>query len=156
MPLYVSYATNMNPARLAARIGIDATRLAARFPVALNGMRLAFAKRNEDGTAFATLLPDHAARAEGIAYVLTGAEVALLDAEAGVPEQFLRIVVDAVPLAGGPARAAITYVAHPARCAEGLKPPRAYLAHFLAASDLLSPGWVAMLRAQAVADQVAG
>lgn len=152
MPLYVSYGSNMDPARLAARTGADPARLAARFAVRLRGFRLAFAKRNEDGTAFATLLPDHAAEAEGIAYPLTEAELAALDCAEGVPDHYLRALVEAIPRAGGPAVAAVTYLAHPARCAAGLRPPRWYLRHLLAARDLLSPGWVAMLEAVEPAD----
>lgn len=151
MPLYVSYGSNMDPARLAARTGADAGRVAARFAVVVRGMRLAFAKRNDEGTAYATLLPDHAAEAEGIAYALTEAELDRLDAAEGVPSHYLRAVIEVVPRLGGPARAAVTYLANPARCAEGLLPPRWYLDHFLAAADLLSSGWVAMLRAQEVA-----
>lgn len=151
MPLYVSYGSNMDPARLAARTGADPARVAARFAVRVRGMRLVFAKRNEDGTAFATLLPDHAAEAEAIAYDLTEEELARLDSAEGVPEHYLRAVIEVIPLRGGVARPAVTYLASPARCAEGLLPPRWYLAHFLAAADLLSPRWVAMLRAQETA-----
>jgi hypothetical protein len=67
-----------------------------------------------------------------------------------VPEHYLPATIEVVPRLGGPARAAVTYLANPARCAEGLLPPRWYLAHFLAAADLLSPEWAAMLRAQDV------
>ncbi|MFQ3623158.1 MAG: gamma-glutamylcyclotransferase family protein [Acetobacteraceae bacterium] len=145
MPLYVSYGSNMDPARLAARTGAPAERLAARFAVRLRGLRLAFAKRNADGTAFATLLPDHEAESEGVACPLTEAELARLDAAEGVPDHYLRATVEVIPLAGGTALAARTYLANPRRCAEGLHPPRWYLDHFLAARDLLSPSWVAML-----------
>jgi cation transport regulator ChaC len=151
MPLYVSYGSNMDPARLAARTGADPARIAARFAVVVRGMRLAFAKRNDDGTAYATLLPEHDAEAEGIAYELTEGELARLDAAEGVPEHYLRATIEVIPRRGGPAVAALTYLANPARCAEGLLPPRWYIAHFLAAADLLSPAWVAMLRAQEVA-----
>lgn len=151
MPLYVSYGSNMDPARLAARTGAAPERVAARFAVVVRGMRLAFAKRNDDGTAFATLLPDHGAEAEAIAYDLTEGELARLDAAEGVPEHYLRAMIEVIPRCGGPARAAVTYLANPARCAEGLKPPAWYLAHFLAAADLLSPAWVARLRAEEVA-----
>lgn len=145
MPLYVSYGSNMDPARLAARTGADPARVAARFAVRLRGFRLAFAKRNDDGTGFATLLPDHAAEAEGIAYDLTEDELTRLDRVEGVPGHYLRAIVEVIPRSGGPGLAAITYLANPARLAEGLKPPRWYLAHFLAARDLLSPAWVASL-----------
>jgi hypothetical protein len=151
MPLYVSYGSNMDPARLAARTGADPARVAARFAVVVRGMRLAFAKRNDEGTAFATLLPDHAAEAEAIAYPLTEAELDRLDAAEGVPLHYLRATIEVIPRLGGPARPAVTYLANPARCAEGLLPPRWYLDHFLAAADLLSPEWVAMLRRQEVA-----
>lgn len=152
MPLYVTYGSNMDPARLAARTGADPARIAARFAVRLRGLRLAFQKRNADGSAFATLLPDHTAEAEGIACALTDDELAALDRAEGVPEHYLRATIEAIPRAGGPAVAAVTYLAHPARCAPGLKPPRWYLAHFLAARDLLSPAWVAMLEAVETAD----
>ncbi len=145
MPLYVSYGSNMDPVRLAARTGAPPQRLAQRFAVRLRGFRLAFAKRNDDGTGFATLLPDHDAEAEGIAYPLTEAELARLDAAEGVPEHYLRAIVEVIPRAGGVALAARIYLANPLRCAEGLRPPRWYLDHFLAARDLLSPSWVTML-----------
>ncbi|MDW8444233.1 MAG: gamma-glutamylcyclotransferase family protein [Acetobacteraceae bacterium] len=145
VPLYVSYGSNMDPARLMARTGADPARVAARFAVRLRGFRLAFAKRNEDGTAFATLLPDHASEAEGVAYDLTEAELARLDRAEGVPEEYLPAIVEVLPRAGGPALAALTYLANPRRIGHGLRPPAWYLAHVLAARDLLSPEWVAKL-----------
>ena len=148
MLLYVYYGSNMDPARLAARTGADAARLASRSAVVVRGMRLAFAKRNDDGTAFATLLPDHAAEAEAIAYPLTEAELALLDAAEDVPQHYLRATIEVIPRLGGPARPAVTYLANPARCADGLLPPRWCLDHFLKAADLLGPEWVAMLHRQ--------
>ncbi len=151
MPLYVSYGSNMDPARLAARTGADAARVAARIAVVVRGMRIAFVKRNEDGTAFATLLPNHAAQAEGIGYELTERELDDLDAAEGVPGHYLRATIEVIPRLGGIARPAVTYLANPARCAEGLLPPAWYIAHFLAAEDRLSPEWVARLRAQKVA-----
>ncbi|WP_144185229.1 gamma-glutamylcyclotransferase family protein [Elioraea rosea] len=151
MPLYVSYGSNMDPARLASRTGADAARVAGRIAVVVRGMRLAFLKRNDDGTAYATLLPDHASQAEGIGYELTERELDALDAAEGVPGHYLRATIEVIPRAGGVARPAVTYLANPARCAEGLAPPAWYLAHFLAAEDLLSPEWVAMLRRQKVA-----
>ncbi len=152
MPLYVSYGSNMDPARLAARTGADPARVAARYAVRLRGFRLAFAKRNDDGTGFATLLAEHAAEAEGIAYDLTDDELARLDRVEGVPGHYLRAIVEVIPRAGGPALAAVTYLANPARLADGLKPPCWYLAHFLAARDLLSPAWVAWLERVETAD----
>lgn len=152
VPLYVSYGSNMDPDRLAARTGADPARVAARFAVRLRGFRLAFAKRNDDGTAYATLLPDHAAEAEGIACDLTDGELARLDQAEGVPGHYLRAIIEALPVAGGPAVAAETYLANPARLAEGLKPPRWYLRHFLAARDRLSPRWVAWLEQVETAD----
>lgn len=145
MPIYVSYGSNMDPDRLAVRTGADAARLAARFPVRLRGFRLAFAKRNDDGSGFATLLPDHGSDAEGIAYDLTVEELRRLDWAEGVPEHYLPAIVEVLPLAGGPALAARTYLANPARLAAGLKPPRWYLERILAARDLLSPAWVESL-----------
>ncbi len=152
VPLYVSYGSNMNPDQLAARTGADPARVAARFAVRLRGFRLVFAKRNDDNTAYATLLADHASEAEGIACDLTDEELARLDRAEGVPGHYLRAIVEVLPLTGGPAVAAQTYLANPARLATGLKPPRWYLAHFLAARDRLSPRWVAWLEQVETAD----
>lgn len=152
MPLYVAYGSNMDPAVLAARTGADPARIARRFAVRLRGLRLAFVFRNEDGAGLGTLIPDHSAEAEGIAYDLTDAELARMDREEGVPGDYRRAIIEAIPRAGGLAMAAVTYLANPGRCVVGLRPPRWYLDQVLVGRDLLSPDWVAMLRSVETAD----
>lgn len=151
MLLYFSYGSNMDAARMARRCGPTPSR---RWAVA-EGMRLEFRKRAEvpgmPDAGFATLRADADARAEGAVYAVTEAQLAAMDAHEGAPEHYARHPIG-LRLADGARIQAVTYLANPARCAPGLKPPRFYLYHFHQASDLLSPGWLAWLRGVETAD----
>ncbi len=60
-----------------------------------------------------------------------------------MPGHSLPGIIEALPLTGSPAVVAQTYLANPACPATGLKPPCWYLAHMLAARDLLNARSVA-------------
>lgn len=153
---YFAYGSNMNPARM-TREGVRwTTRSAAR----LDGWRIAFRKRAGDSPvhAYATIEPAPGACVEGVLYLLAAVDdIARLDAFEEVPNRYRRqtvrvrtgTAVDAP--AGAEAILAEVYVAQPAACADGLLPESWYIAHMLAASDLLSPEYVAFLRALPVA-----
>jgi cation transport regulator ChaC len=149
--LYFSYGSNMDAARMLRRCGPTASR---RWAVA-HDMRLAFRKRAEvpglPDAGFATLHADPAARTEGVVYQVVEPQLAAMDAHEGAPEHYARAPIR-LRLADGTPVDAITYLANPARCADGLRPPRFYLYHFHQASDLLSPSWLAWLRGVETAD----
>lgn len=148
---YFSYGSNMDAARVLRRCGPTASR---RWAV-VEGMRLHFAKRAEipgiPDAGFATLRPDDDARAEGVVYGVTEAQLDAMDRHEGVPLHYSRHPIG-LRLVDGSRIEAVTYLANPDRCAAGLKPPRFYLYHFHQASDLLSPGWLAWLRGVETAD----
>lgn len=149
--LYFSYGSNMDAARMDRRCGATRSR---RWAVA-EGFRLHFAKRAEVAgiadASFATLRPDADARTEGVVYGVTEAQLDAMDRHEGAPEHYARHPIG-LRLWDGTRVEAITYLANPARCAPGLKPPRFYLYHFHQASDLLSPAWLAWLRSVETAD----
>ena len=149
--LYFSYGSNMDAARMARRCGPTGSR---RWAVAV-GYRLHFAKRADipdiPDAGFATLRPDEDARSEGVVYEVTEAQLDAMDRHEGAPEHYMRHPIG-LRLVDGTRIEAITYLANPARCTDGLKPPRFYLYHFHQASDLLSPGWLGWLRGVETAD----
>jgi gamma-glutamylcyclotransferase len=151
MPLYFSYGSNMDARRMAARVGAFESRAWA----VLENYRVEFAKRAMAETiadaAYATIAADPDARAEGVVYRVTEAQMDAMDAHEGVPDSYQRKHV-VLRLTDGRRVESLTYMANPKRCAPGLKPTRAYLYHFFQASDLLSPGWMAWLRSVETAD----
>jgi cation transport regulator ChaC len=151
MPLYFSYGSNMDARRMQARVGPFESRAWA----VLENYRVEFAKRatatNVPDAAFATIAADPDARAEGVVYRVTEAQLDAMDAHEGVPEHYQRKHV-VLRLTDGRRVESLTYMANPKHCAPGLKPPRFYLYHFFQASDLLSPGWMAWLRSVETAD----
>ena len=102
-------------------------------------------------SAPATIAADPDARAEGVVYRVTEAQLDAMDAHEGVPEHYQRKHV-VLRLTDGRRVESLTYMANPKHCAPGLMPPRFYLYHFFQASDLLSPGWMAWLRSVEKAD----
>lgn len=151
---YFAYGSNMDPTCMAA-LGVCWSRcIAAR----LDGWRIAFRKRASDSPAhaYATIGKEAGAHVEGVLYSLAAeADLARLDAFEGVPTLYRRqtVRVRAGMTSSGDASMVMAeaYVAQPATCADDLLPEAWYIAHLLAASDLLSPEYVAYLRALPVA-----
>jgi gamma-glutamylcyclotransferase len=101
--------------------------LAAGWPARLDGWRLAFDVASRYwGGAVASLARAPGARVEGLAVPMPGTARGLADHKEGaVSGLFQPAPVEVRPLAGGDARAAVAYVANPARRLPAEEPPSA-------------------------------
>ncbi|MDI5885104.1 gamma-glutamylcyclotransferase family protein [Cobetia amphilecti] len=141
MAYYFAYGSNMNPARVEARIG--ETRRAVHGW--LQEHRLSFDKASRvDGIAHANVQPAPGERVEGVLYELLEAEqITLMDPFEGRPHEYERFLHPIVTREG--VIDAWVYVALPERTAEGLKPAREYLEHLLGGRDFLTPDYFTAL-----------
>lgn len=141
MPYYFAYGSNMNPARVAARIG-DTRR-------ALHGWleehRLSFDKASRvPGIAHANVQPARGERVEGVLYELRDPEqITLMDPYEGRPHEYERFR-HAIVTRDGVIEAWV-YIALPERTGQGLKPAREYLEHLLGGRDFLTPDYFTAL-----------
>lgn len=137
--LYFAYGSNMDPERMRRRGVVYTSRLPARLP----GYRLAFnkvASSQPPGVGYANVVPDPTGQVEGALYTVQRQSLPALDACEGYPRHYRRASAPVV-LADGSQSPAIFYVAAPHRVARGLRPTRRYLAHLLAARDILTPSY---------------
>lgn len=141
--LYFAYGSNMNPARMRRR-GVP---FSSRRPARLPGYRLVFnkvASTQPPGVGYANVVPDSLSQVEGALYAVEAQSLSALDACEGYPRHYRR-ASGPVILADGSQPHALFYVAAPHRTRRGLRPTRRYLAHLLAARDLLSPPYYEQL-----------
>ena len=147
---YFAYGSNLNADRVRQR-GLAVT---ARRAALLPNHNLVFDKiaAGLPGAGHANILWAPGYRVEGALYDLeSDAEILKMDPYEHAPVNYTR---EAVAVEVGSERIwAWTYYANAARRAPGLRPPRAYLDHLLAGSDLLSPGYVAQLEAVTCLEQ---
>lgn len=149
MPYYFAYGSNMNPARVAARIGATRRVLAG----VLHDHALRFDKASRiAGIAHANVAPVPGERVEGALFELEHpAQIRLMDPFEGFPREYDRHRLPVVTRAG--AIEAWVYIAAPGTTAPALKPAREYLAHLLAGESFLTPDYYRRLAAvEAVAD----
>ena len=141
MPYYFAYGSNMNVARVDARIGETRRALAGVLP----DYRLCFDKASRvPGIAHANVQPVRGQRVEGALFELTHPEqITLMDPFEGHPHDYTRIREKVLTDEG--VIEAWVYVAQPARVAEALRPAREYLAHLLAGEGFLSAHYHAAL-----------
>lgn len=144
-PLYFAYGSNMDASRMLGREVPFRVREAAR----LDGFQLLFNKvasrRPREG--YANIVPCTGETVEGILYHLAGKSgLDALDRFEGAPDHYRRIEVEVLTSRGSRVRAA-AYQAGREWQRPGLRPSREYMDHLLAGSDLLSPRYVARLRA---------
>ncbi|SDF71465.1 Uncharacterized conserved protein YtfP, gamma-glutamylcyclotransferase (GGCT)/AIG2-like family [Onishia taeanensis] len=141
MPYYFAYGSNMNVARVDARIGETRRALAG----VLEGYRLSFDKASKvPGVAHANVHPAQGQRVEGALFELTHPDqITLMDPFEGHPHDYTR-VRESVLTDEGPIEAWV-YVAQPQRTAESLRPAQEYLAHLLAGKPFLSAQYHAEL-----------
>lgn len=141
MPYYFAYGSNMNVARVDARIGETRRALAG----VLNDYRLRFDKASRvPGIAHANVQPARGRRVEGALFELTHPDqIALMDPFEGHPHDYRR-VRESVLTDEGHIEAWV-YVAQPDRVAQALRPAREYLAHLLAGESFLSTEYHAAL-----------
>lgn len=131
---YFAYGSNMNPQRMKDR----RIRFTSRIPASLPGYSLRFnkvASRNSQ-EGFANIVPAVNDVVEGVLYDIYDADLQKLDEYEGYPEHYDRQKLTVLTAAGE--EEAIAYIACPDKIREGLKPTRKYLAHLLAAKDMLS------------------
>ncbi len=142
MAYYFAYGSNMNIARVAARIG--ETRRA--LPGVLEGYALRFDKTSRvPGIAHANVAAEPGAQVEGALFELHYPEqIELMDPFEGVPHDYCRYacIVETVE---GPVEAWV-YIAVAGKTRESLRPAREYLDHLLAGKPFLSERYHARLR----------
>jgi gamma-glutamylcyclotransferase (GGCT)/AIG2-like uncharacterized protein YtfP len=143
MPYYFAYGSNMNMARVEARIGTTRRALAG----VLHDHALCFDKASRvAGIAHANVAPAPGERVEGALFELAHPEqIRLMDPFEGYPYGYDRHWLSVVTAEG--AIEAWVYIAAPGMTAPSLKPAREYLAHLLAGKPFHSPGYHARLTA---------
>ncbi|WP_148254596.1 gamma-glutamylcyclotransferase family protein [Aidingimonas lacisalsi] len=143
MTYYFAYGSNMNPARVRARIGRTRHVMAGTLPDHV----LAFNKASRiPGIAHANVVSRPGERVEGALFQLEHAEqIELMDPFEGAPHDYQR-QRRAILTAEGDIDAWV-YIAVPERTRAGLKPVREYLDHLLAGRPFLSDGYHGWLSA---------
>ncbi|QFU02394.1 AIG2-like family protein [Halomonas sp. THAF5a] len=143
MPFYFAYGSNMNAARVAARIG--RTRRALAGVLHDHGLRFDKASRVA-GIAHANVAASAGERVEGALFELEHPDqIRDMDPFEGYPHDYDRHRLPIVTREG--AIEAWVYIAAPGTTAEALRPAREYLDHLLAGKPFLSPGYHARLAA---------
>ncbi|GHC30798.1 gamma-glutamylcyclotransferase [Kushneria pakistanensis] len=141
---YFAYGSNMNVARMQARVGDTRRMLAAT----LRHWQLYFDKASRiEGVAHANVRREEGSHVEGVLYELKHpSQIRDMDPFEGHPVEYCR-QVEMIDTADGPL-AAWVYVALPEKTALGRIPAREYMAHLLAGEDFLSQTYVERLRQQ--------
>ncbi|RCV91244.1 gamma-glutamylcyclotransferase family protein [Billgrantia montanilacus] len=134
MSYYFAYGSNMNTARVEARIGATQRSLAG----VLHDYALRFDKASRvAGIAHANVVPVVDERVEGALFELVEpGQIELMDPYEGYPHEYQRHRLPVVTEEG--AFDAWVYIAAPGTTANALKPAREYLAHLLAGQPFLS------------------
>ncbi|WP_104201671.1 gamma-glutamylcyclotransferase family protein [Billgrantia saliphila] len=134
MPYYFAYGSNMNVARVEARIGVVRRALAG----VLHGHALRFDKASRiAGLAHANVVPASGERVEGALFELLHPEqIERMDPYEGYPHDYQRQRRAIVTAEG--AIEAWVYIAAPGTTADALRPASEYLAHLLAGKPFLS------------------
>lgn len=139
---YFAYGSNMNVARMQARVGATRRMLSAT----LNNWQLYFDKASRvDGVAHANVRIEEGRQVEGVLYELSHpAQIREMDPFEGHPTEYCR-QVETVETFDGPL-AAWVYVARPEKTGAGRAPAREYMTHLLAGESFLSQAYLEMLR----------
>jgi len=147
--LYFAYGSNMDAPQLRERLARHGETLHERRHGILHGYRLEFNKvaARMPWIGFANIVRDPEHCVEGTINRVSPGGLRALDKIELVPLHYARVEVDVVDtLTGAPQRASV-YVGNPDMLRPALKPTRDYLAHLLAASDVLSTAYLGRLRA---------
>lgn len=141
MSYYFAYGSNMNVARVAARIGETRRALAG----VLMDHELRFDKASRiPGIAHANVAALSGGRVEGVLFELReAAQIERMDPFEGVPRDYRR-QRHAIHTAEGDIDAWV-YIAVPERTQPSLRPAREYLEHLLAGEPFLTPEYHARL-----------
>lgn len=143
MAYYFAYGSNMNPARVAARIGATRAVLAGR----LDNHELRFGKASRvPGIAHANVAARSGIHVEGALYELESPDqIQLMDPFEGVPHHYFRQQHPILTERG--VIEAWVYIAHPGQTRAALRPAREYLEHLLAGKAFLSDEYYTRLAA---------
>ncbi|UYG02397.1 gamma-glutamylcyclotransferase [Halomonas sp. LR3S48] len=134
MPYYFAYGSNMNVARVEARIG--ATRRSLSGVLLDHALRFDKASRVA-GIAHANVVPVAGEKVEGALFeLLEPGQIERMDPFEGYPSEYERHRLPIVTREG-PIEAWV-YIAAPGTTAKALKPAREYLDHLLAGEPFLS------------------
>lgn len=141
MPYYFAYGSNMNPARVEARIG-DTRRA---LPGVLVDHVLRFDKASKvPGISHANVAPRKGARVEGALFELRSPDqIHDMDPFEGHPDDYRRHRLP-IETAEGVIEAWV-YIATPGTTADALRPAREYLEHLLRGQMFLSAEYHARL-----------
>lgn len=148
MSWYFAYGSNMNEARVHARIGA----VRSVVPGVLEDYRLSFNKASQvAGIAHANVVPCVGERVEGALFELNEEDQVLaMDPFEGYPIEYKRYWL---PInAGTDVVSAWVYIATAGRVAAALKPAREYLDHLLAGETFLSSDYHRQLAAVEAVD----
>lgn len=141
MTYYFAYGSNMNTARVTARIGPTRGAQSA----VLNDHELSFDKASRvPGISHANVKAATGKRVEGALFKLLHPwQIRLMDPFEGHPHDYERYRMPVITAEG--TIEAWVYIAAPGTTAGALKPAREYLAHLLAGEPFLSPDYHARL-----------
>jgi gamma-glutamylcyclotransferase (GGCT)/AIG2-like uncharacterized protein YtfP len=146
---YFAYGSNMSLNRMTKR-GITFSQ--RRFAM-LKCFRLEFNKVASDNpkAGYASIVHDANCAVEGALYEIQNADINKLDKFEGYPDHYQKIKVT-VQEADGQEIEALTYIAHPDKVRDGLKPSKEYMQHLLAGKDVLSESYYRRLEKWATLD----
>ncbi|MEQ6918448.1 gamma-glutamylcyclotransferase family protein [Halomonas aquatica] len=141
MPYYFAYGSNMNPARVAARIGCTRRVL----PGVLHDHVLRFDKASKvPGIAHANVSASAGERVEGALFELEHpGQIRDMDPFEGYPHEYDRHRLPVATREG--TIESWVYIAAPGTTAGALRPAREYLVHLLAGEPFLTPDYHARL-----------
>jgi len=139
---YFAYGSNMNPERMRERGVLYYSRQRLVLPgYSLKFNKIVYAPH----AGAANIIPDENDQVEGVLYKITLRGIQNLDKYEHYPTQYDRVTLRA-PHQGSNLIEILTYIAHPHKTREGLRPDREYLDHLLAAQDLLSEDYYNYLK----------
>ncbi len=139
---YFAYGSNMNPDRMREREVV----FYSRELLILSGWSLKFHKITiQPNKGAANIVPDESGAVQGILYKVTMEGISNLDKFEHYPIEYDRVSLR-VPFDEDDEKLILTYIAHPHKTREGLKPSRSYLEHLLAAEDILSEDYYNQLK----------
>lgn len=140
MIYYFAYGSNMNPNRMANRVGdFEIVGLGV-----LQNFELKFNKiaKNKNGIGYANVVWAPGKNVEGIIYQFE--DIALLDKHEGYPKHYNRKVLDI--LHNQSLLKTWVYIAQENQISNGLLPERSYLGHLLVGEEYLSESYFEELR----------
>jgi len=141
---YFAYGSNMNEQRMREREIAFSNRCAAH----LSGYHLKFNKvaQSNDRKGYANIVVNDSGLVEGALYDVDMTTLPKLDKCEGYPNHYLKVPIKLALPPNNKEVCAITYIAHPNKIRDGLKPSRDYLEHLLAGKDILSKPYFEWLK----------